>query len=125
MEQADVDYALDVQNMCFQVYPRLMNLAPGADVESGLAVIQYSQEIESEVDLIYKRMYDENISIDEVITMLQQFRTSSNPRDQEVFSCMIHFLFDEYRFFQSFYPDRELAMTGYLFGSIIQHDLLD
>src|SRR5262245_13943061 len=37
---------------------------------------------------------------------------------------MLHFLFDEYKFFPS-YPARELAMTGYLFGSLIQHELVD
>jgi CCR4-NOT transcription complex subunit 1 len=38
---------------------------------------------------------------------------------------MLHFLFDEYKFFQSYYPARELAMTGYLFGSLIGHHLVD
>ncbi len=38
---------------------------------------------------------------------------------------MLHFLFDEYKFFQNYYPTRELAMTGYLFGSLIQHQLVD
>ena len=37
---------------------------------------------------------------------------------------MLYFLFDEYKFFQS-YPARELAIIGYLSGSIIQHQLVD
>jgi len=102
-----------------------MSLNPNTDVEPGLTVISYSNEIESEVDGIYKQMYDENTTIDEVIAMLQRYKESNNPRDQELFSCMIHFLFDEYKFFQSYYPARELAMTGYLFGSLIRHSLID
>lgn len=98
---------------------------PGSDVEPGFTVVTYSPEIEAEVDGIYKQMYDENTTIDEVIAMLQRNKESTNPRDHEVFSCMLHFLFDEYKFFQSYYPARELAMTGYLFGSLIQHQLID
>ena len=102
-----------------------MNLMPGAEAEPGSQVINYSPEIEAEVDAIYKQMYDEHITIDDVIGLLQRHKTSSNPKDHEIFSCMLHFLFDEYKFFQSFYPARELGMTGYLFGSLIQHQLVD
>jgi len=56
---------------------------------------------------------------------LHQYKDSNDPREHEVFSYMIHFLFDEYKFFQSYYPPRELAMTGYLFGSLIRHSLID
>ena len=77
------------------------------------------------LDGIYKQMYDEQITIDDVIKLLQRNKASSNPRDHEIFSCMLHFLFDEYKFFQSYYPHRELAMTGYLFGSLIQYQLVD
>lgn len=36
---------------------------------------------------------------------------------------MIHNLFDEYKFFPQ-YPDKELQITGILFGSLIQNDLI-
>lgn len=125
MSEGDQNYCLQVRNSCLQMYPRLMSLTPGSDVEPGFTVINYSQEIEAEVDGIYKQMYDENTTIDDVITMLQRYKESSNPRDHEIFSCMLHFLFDEYKFFQSFYPARELMMTGYLFGSLIRHQLVE
>ena len=102
-----------------------MNLIPGSDAEPGFSVVTYSAEIETEVDGIYKQMYDEQITIDDVIKLLQRNKASANPRDHEIFSCMLHFLFDEYKFFQTWYPARELAMTGYLFGSIIQYELVD
>ncbi|EPQ58539.1 Not1-domain-containing protein [Gloeophyllum trabeum ATCC 11539] len=125
LHESDVDYCLEVRNACLQIHPRLMPLTPGSDAEPGFTVVSYSPEIEAEVDAIYKQMYDEQITIDEVIAMLQRNKASSNPRDHEIFSCMLHFLFDEYKFFQAFYPPRELAMTGYLFGSIIQYELVD
>ncbi|KAI9509952.1 Not1-domain-containing protein [Russula earlei] len=118
MRSSDVDY-------CLEIHPRLMNLTPGLDSEPGFSVVNYSPEIELEVDGIFKQMYDEQITIDDVIAMLQRYKISTNARDHEIFSCMLHFLFDEYKFFQTWYPARELAMTGYLFGSIIQHELVD
>ncbi len=125
MDEEDLHRSVEVRNSCLQIHPRLMSLIPGSDVEPGSTVVSYSTEIEAEVDGIYKQMYDENITIDEVIAMLQRHKESTNTRDHEVFSCMLHFLFDEYKFFQSYYPARELSMTGYLFGSLIQHQLID
>ncbi|EJD53329.1 Not1-domain-containing protein [Auricularia subglabra TFB-10046 SS5] len=125
LAQADIDYCLEIRDACLQVYPRLMNLAPGSDQEPGFSVVSYSQEIESEVDGIYKQMYEENISIEQVIQMLQRMKESTTARDHEIFSCMLHFLFDEYKFFQSYYPARELNMTANLFGSLVQHKLID
>jgi len=51
------------------------------------------------------------------------FACCCTQREQEVFACMIHNLFDEYRFFPR-YPERELLITGRLFGSLIQHHLV-
>ena len=102
-----------------------MNLNPGIEQDLGAAVVTYTSDVEAEVDAIYKQMYDEQITIDQVIQLLLRTKDSTNTRDHEIFSCMLHFLFDEYKFFQSFYPPRELAMTGYLFGSLIQQQLVD
>ena len=41
----------------------------------------------------------------QVVVMLKKFKSSANQREQEVFACMIHNLFDEYRFFPR-YPDK-------------------
>ena len=99
MNEGDVDYCIEVRNACLQIHPRLMNLAPGSDQEPGFSVVTYSAEIETEVDGIYKQMYDEQITIDGVIQLLQRTKATSNPRDHEIFSCMLHFLFDKYKTF--------------------------
>ena len=61
--------------------------------------------------------------MDEVVAMLQRFKDSEDERDQAIFACMIHNLFDEYRFFHN-YPDKELRITGILFGNLIKHQLI-
>ena len=69
-------------------------------------------------------MYYEQITINGVITLLQRTKVLTASH-HEIFLCMLHFLFEEYKFFQNCYPPCKLAMTGYLFGSLIQHQLID
>ena len=86
-----------------------MNLIPGTDIEPGFAVVNYSAEIEAEVDAIYKDMYDKQTTVDEVIALLQRSKASSDPRGHEIFSCMLYFLFDEYKFFQSYSGSSQIS----------------
>jgi len=83
----------------------------------------FAPDIEEEANSHFQRIYTNKLQIEGVIQMLKGFKTSSNQREQEVFACMIHNLFDEYRFFPR-YPERELLITGRLFGSLIQHHLV-
>ena len=80
-------------------------------------------EIEEEANAYFQKIYTSDITIPEVIQLLKRFKSSSDNREQEVFRCMIHNLFDEYRFFHK-YPDKELQVTGRLFGALIQHQLV-
>ena len=86
MNESDVDYCLEVRNACLQIHPRLMNLMPGHEAEPGFSVVSYTPEIEAEVDSIYKQMYDEQITIEEVIALLQRTKASSSAHDHEIFS---------------------------------------
>ncbi|KAG8693678.1 hypothetical protein FRC09_010361, partial [Ceratobasidium sp. 395] len=121
----DAEYFIEIRNQCLQLHPRLMNLTPGSDVEPGVAVVSFPPDVEQEVENIYKEMYEDKISIEQMVALLQRSKASSNTRDLEVFACTLHTLFDEYRFFARYYPARELQMTGYLFGSLIQYQLVD
>ncbi len=55
--------------------------------------------------------------------MLTKFKSSEVAREREVYTCMIHNLFDEYQFFHK-YPLKELRITGVLFGLLVQHKLV-
>jgi hypothetical protein len=80
-------------------------------------------EIEEEANNYFRKIYTSEISIANGIQLLQQFKSSTNVREQQIFRCMIHNFFDEYRFFNK-YPDQELYVTGCLFGALIQHQLI-
>jgi CCR4-NOT transcription complex subunit 1 len=82
-----------------------------------------SEEIEGIANAYFQKIYTTDISINDVIMLLKQFKSSADKKDQEVFRCMVHNLFDEYRFFHK-YPEKELQITGKFFGALIQHQLV-
>ena len=59
----------------------------------------------------------------DVISLLKRFQASGNPREQQVYACMVHNLFDEYRYFPKS-PDKPLRTTALLFGALVQHSLV-
>ncbi|GAA5963421.1 hypothetical protein JCM21900_000443, partial [Sporobolomyces salmonicolor] len=121
----DVELFKEVRTQCLQLHPRLMNFSPkNSDSEPGMAVTSFSGEIEAECDALYKRMYEQEISVDKVVTALRQAKESDNTHDHEFFACFLHGLFDEHRFFNT-YPANELALTACLFGDLIQYHLID
>ncbi|KAG2489762.1 hypothetical protein HYH03_011713 [Edaphochlamys debaryana] len=83
----------------------------------------FASDVEEEANSYFQAIYNEQRPIEEIIARMQSYKSSANPREQEVFACMIHNLFDEYRFFAR-YPDRELHITAALFGSLIKHGLV-
>lgn len=91
----------------------LARLPPGPD----------SAEIEALANSYFQKIYTTDQNILDVIALLRQFKGSTEKRDQEIFRCMIHNLFDEYRFYHK-YPEKELQITGRLFGALIQHQLV-
>ncbi|KAK9365989.1 hypothetical protein V1509DRAFT_674546 [Lipomyces kononenkoae] len=121
-----VELSEHVQAQCIQTYPRLINLGRGHDtaILVNSATNTFSPEVEKQMKFYYQKMYEQGMSISEVIGLLQQLRVSDDPNDQDIFACMIHSLFDEYRFFPD-YPLSALATTAVLFGSIIQFHLVE
>lgn len=91
------------------VYPILLNAS--------------SVEVEELANAYFKSIYTSQQGIGEVVDMLKRFKASSEARERDIFRCMLHNLFDEYRFFHK-YPEKELRITGVLFGQVIQHGLV-
>ncbi|KAI2797076.1 CCR4-NOT transcription complex subunit 1 [Blomia tropicalis] len=88
---------------------------------------EFSKEIEEEADSYFQKIYNQDqpdsLSIDQVLEMLKKFQESQNKREKEVFACMIRNLFKEYPFLNQ-YPDKELVITGEIFGGIILYDFV-
>ena len=74
----------------------------GPGQPGGLQAEVFAPDIEEEANAYFQKIYTSQQSIEEVVQMLQGFKTSAKPREQEIFACMIHNLFDEYRFFPKY-----------------------
>ncbi|CCI49970.1 unnamed protein product [Albugo candida] len=79
--------------------------------------------IEEQANAYFQQIYTSEQNINDVVAMLKRFQTSRDERERQIFFCMIHNLFDEYRFFPR-YPEMELRITGVLFGKLIEHQVL-
>ncbi|KAG0294790.1 hypothetical protein BGZ96_000456 [Linnemannia gamsii] len=112
-----------VHSTYLQLHPQLANITPAVEGGATGGETSFSAEVEETTNDYYKRIYRGDISIPEIVDLLQQFKNSSNPREQDIYACMIHNLFDEYRFFST-YREKELSITSDLFGALVQHQLV-
>jgi len=55
---------------------------------------------------------------------MRKFKESDVKREQEIYACMLHSLFDEYRFLHR-YPQQFLEKIAKLFGAIVRHRIID
>ena len=81
------------------------------------------EDIEESANQYFQQIYASEDSARKVVEMLKTFKSSGNSRENDIFACMIHNLFDEYRFFSK-YPEKELRITGILFGLLIKEQLV-
>ncbi|CAG8526473.1 8493_t:CDS:10 [Ambispora leptoticha] len=123
MSVENTELLKEVHNTTLQVYPH-MSVGSTAEPTSLTAPVpSFSPEVEAEANSYYEKVYRQEISIDEMIKLLSKFKNSPDPRENRIFECMVHNLFDEYQFFPK-YPQRELTITSIIFGSLIQSQLV-
>mmetsp|Transcript_3255 Transcript_3255/g.6046 ORF Transcript_3255/g.6046 Transcript_3255/m.6046 type:complete len:2350 (+) Transcript_3255:179-7228(+) len=97
------------------------NQRDGSQQGSSSAPPEY---VEQQANAYFQMIYKSKKSTPEIIEMLTRFKNSDNPLENDIFNCMVHNLLDEYRFLHK-YPDKELQITGVLFGALIQHQLVE
>jgi CCR4-NOT transcription complex subunit 1 len=117
---------VQLQRQCIQTYPRLINYGEGFDEiidKNGTDSNAIPKEADEKMQEHYKKMYAKESEVGEIVEALRKYKNSEDPTDQDLFSCMIHGLFDEYNCFQE-YPLDALATTAVLFGGIINYHLL-
>mgnify|MGYP002716395462 FL=1 len=126
MTPKEIEHFKIARNMCLQLHPRLMTLTPGPNApEPGLSVTTFTKDVHREADSWYRQMYEEKVSVDDIIALLRRCKHSDDTHEQQLFACMVHTLFDEHRWFELYYPPRELLMTAVVFGALIQYRLIE
>jgi hypothetical protein len=83
-----------------------------------------SEEIEEATNKIYQNLFNNEVTVNDTIEKIKAFRNSRNSKESEIYACLIHSIFDEYRFFHQ-YPEKELTLIANLFGQLINQKLLD
>lgn len=64
------------------------------------------------------QVYQGKETSDHLLARLQAFKQGS-AKEQQVYACMVHNLFDEYRFFPK-YPEKERHITALLLGGLVR-----
>ncbi|PFH62217.1 hypothetical protein XA68_14624 [Ophiocordyceps unilateralis] len=123
---APVQDLILVQRHCITAYPRLINYGEGYDDvidANGRDGNALPQAANSKMEEHYKKMYGDELQVRTIVEILDRYKRSREPLDQDAFACMIHGLFDEYNHYVD-YPLEALATTAVLFGGIISHKLI-
>ncbi|XP_075261822.1 CCR4-NOT transcription complex subunit 1-like isoform X2 [Convolutriloba macropyga] len=89
---------------------------------------EFSQEIESETNSYFMKIYNHPgnpvAPIEELLELLKTYKTSTVTKEREVFLCIMRNLLEEYQFFNQ-YPEKELKTTALLFGGVIHEGLME
>lgn len=126
LPKAPVIELIDVQRKCIQAFPRLINYGEGVDDiidANGRDGNALPPAANTKMEEHYKKMYGDEIQVRTIVEILDNYKRSRDPLDQDIFACMIHGLFDEYPHYND-YPLEALATTAVLFGGIISHKLI-
>lgn len=116
-----------VQRICVQTYPRLINYGEGfddiidANGQNGNAI---PEAIDKQMQELFGKMYHEELSLREILELMRRYKTSRDPAEQDLFTCMVHGLIDEYHCYHE-YPLEALTKTAVMFGGIINFRLID
>ncbi len=83
-----------------------------------------TNDTEKKANEMLENLYFEKITIEEFIDRVIKLKASNSNRDQEILSCIIINIIDEFRFYQNF-PEKELYITSEIFGRFIQNKIVD
>nr|CAG8466511.1 6213_t:CDS:10 [Entrophospora candida] len=122
MTPENEEYFKEIRKTLAQIYPSLSIIPLDGSIPPPLEQ-SFPAEIEEIANLYFEKVYRQEIEIEDMIKDLQRLKNSQNSRESEIFSCMIHNLFDEYQFLPK-YPQRELNLTSIIFGSLIKYQLV-
>jgi CCR4-NOT transcription complex subunit 1 len=123
---SDPEILTPILQKCVATYPRLINYGEGFDEiidangENGNGL---SEETDKQMQELLGKMYREELSFREVLELMRRYKTSQEPAHQDLFTCIVHGLFDEYNCYHE-YPPEALMKTAVMFGGIINFRLI-
>ncbi|RKO97913.1 hypothetical protein CAUPRSCDRAFT_5798, partial [Caulochytrium protostelioides] len=89
---------------------------------------EFSGDIENECNAYWQKLYQNEMTVPEIVRMLQRFQKAGDAgdavasREFKIYQCMVFGFVDEYKFYRE-WPEKQLLLTSELFGALIQHSL--
>ncbi|KAJ1733954.1 CCR4-NOT core subunit cdc39 [Coemansia biformis] len=80
-------------------------------------------QIEKEAETLFLRLYRGELSVDQMADALEDLRDSLRVSLRKTFAHVVQYPLEEFSFFDN-YPDKELAITGQLVGTLVQRHML-
>ena len=75
-------------------------------------------EIETATNNYFQKLFYKEIRPEEFVDILGKLKNSNNPSEKEIYACIMHYLFDEFRHHEEYAMDI-LLITGSTFGNMI------
>ncbi|KAL1958253.1 hypothetical protein VTO42DRAFT_4761 [Malbranchea cinnamomea] len=122
----DHDILVATQRLCLQTYPRLINYGEGFDDiidANGANGNAIPEAVDKQMQDLFGKMYREELSLREILGLMRRYKSSRDPLEQDLFTCMVHGLIDEYHCYHE-YPLEALTKTAVMFGGIINFKLI-
>lgn len=114
---SETTFSSDTQKRIHDMYKEMLTNIPSLYPASS------QEEIDEAANKYYQQLYSNEMLIPEFINLVKRLKSSALKNENDIFDCMINNLFDEFRFFSK-YPEKELKITGELFGALINQNLL-
>lgn len=83
-----------------------------------------SVDTEKKANEILEHLYKKEITVNEFIQQIQALKNSTGNSENEILSCIVLNIIDEYRFYPNF-PEPELYLTSEMYGKFIANKLID
>jgi CCR4-NOT transcription complex subunit 1 len=87
-----------VKELCIQLFPNESNAPDSGAAEDSM----FAPEIEEEVKQYFERLYNDEITVEQIAALLNRFKDSKNVKEQQIFACMVHTLVSYWYSFQDF-----------------------
>ncbi|KAJ3332113.1 hypothetical protein HDU76_001257 [Blyttiomyces sp. JEL0837] len=112
----------EILAVAVQAYPRLPAVL--ADDAANATTPSNFMSVENEANSFFYRLWNGELNMQQLVNLLRRYRDSTDQREQELYNFFTQVLFEEYKCFPT-YPDRQLNVTGVLFGALIQSVYMD
>eukprot|EP00201_Polytomella_parva_P023944 CAMPEP_0175046392 /NCGR_PEP_ID=MMETSP0052_2-20121109/5008_1 /TAXON_ID=51329 ORGANISM="Polytomella parva, Strain SAG 63-3" /NCGR_SAMPLE_ID=MMETSP0052_2 /ASSEMBLY_ACC=CAM_ASM_000194 /LENGTH=614 /DNA_ID=CAMNT_0016310139 /DNA_START=155 /DNA_END=1995 /DNA_ORIENTATION=+ len=115
--------ARSLQNVCGSASRQFASSEDSGGSSAGVEKENFGGDIEGQANTFFKNYHSRQISLEDMVNEIKALQNSSDSRSIKLFHCLIHNLYDEYKFLHQ-YPKEHLHLSAELLGSLISHHVI-